>query len=371
MFTTLHIAIHERAVLVRHGIPVRALAPGKHTIWGAGVIVRRLDTDELVVTAPASLRAVLPPDWYREVQLGVRQRGVVVRDRRPVKFLRPGVHRIWNVDPTVDVRVFDVDQPVPELTDELRAVIPAGEIVDTTVLQHQRGLQYVNGRFERMLEPGRHVFWTHAEARVTIALLDVRQQQVTVAGQDLMTKDKVTLRLTLTAEYAPTDAPVAAHAVADVKDALYLLIQLAARDYVAGVTLDELLEGRDAMTKYLEAQVVPQAEQYGVAVRRVGVKDVVLPGDMKAILNRVIEAEKQAAANVILRREEAAATRNMANTAKVIADNPVLLRLKELETLKEIATQIDEVRLVVGGDAMKAFLPGSAVLGALPAGTGD
>jgi regulator of protease activity HflC (stomatin/prohibitin superfamily) len=176
-----------------------------------------------------------------------------------------------------------------------------------------------------------------------------------------MTRDKVTLRLTLTAEYAPADAPATAWTAADVKDALYLLVQLAARDYVAGVTLDELLEGRDAMTRYLEAQVVPAALQYGVAVRRVGVKDVVLPGDMKTILNRVIEAEKQAAANVILRREEAAATRNMANTAKVIAESPVLLRLKELETLEKIAREIDEVRLVLGTDAMKALLPAATL----------
>lgn len=85
------------------------------------------------------------------------------------------------------------------------------------------------------------------------------------------------------------------------------------------------------------------AEQFGLRVHRVGVKDVILPGEMKALLNKVIEAEKAAAANVILRREDAAATRNMANTAKVIAENPVLMRLKELETMKDIAEKIDEI----------------------------
>ncbi|HTJ40802.1 MAG TPA: slipin family protein [Kofleriaceae bacterium] len=357
MFTTLHISINERAVLVRHGLPVRALAPGKHTVWGAGVTIHRLNTDELVLVAPPAIRAVLPPEWIKEITLGPRERAIVLRDGRPVKFLRPGTHRVWAIDPTVEIRVLDVDHAPPELTDELRAVIPAGELIDATVQQHQRGLLYVNGRFVRLLEPGRHVLWTHTEARVTIAYLDVRQQQITLAGQDLMTKDKVTLRLTLTAEYAPADAPLATHAVADVKDALYLLVQLAARDYVAGVTLDELLEGRDAMTRYLEAQVQPAALQYGVAVRRVGVKDVVLPGEMKTILNRVIEAEKQAAANVILRREDAAATRNMVTTAKVIADNPVLLRLKELEALEKIATEIDEVKVTIGDDAIKLLMP--------------
>jgi len=87
------------------------------------------------------------------------------------------------------------------------------------------------------------------------------------------------------------------------------------------------------------------------------VKDVVLPGEMKALLNRVIEAEKEAAANVILRPEETAATRSLANTAKVMADNPVLLRLKELESLKGIAEEVGEVRLVMGSDSLEKLLP--------------
>jgi hypothetical protein len=78
---------------------------------------------------------------------------------------------------------------------------------------------------------------------------------------------------------------------------------------------------------------------------------------MKTLLNRVIEAEKEAAANVILRREETAATRSLANTARVIADHPVLLRLKELEAIKDIAERIDEVRLVVGSDGLDKLLP--------------
>jgi regulator of protease activity HflC (stomatin/prohibitin superfamily) len=134
-------------------------------------------------------------------------------------------------------------------------------------------------------------------------------------------------------------------------------MQLAARDYVAGVSLDDLLEGRDAMTRFLEAEAVPAAARFGVRIDRVGVKDVVLPGEMKTLLNRVIEAEKEAAANVILRREETAATRSLANTARVIADHPVLMRLKELEAIKDIAERIDEVRLVVGSDGLDKLLP--------------
>src|SRR5262249_31558711 len=149
------------------------------------------------------------------------------------------------------------------------------------------------------------------------------------------------------------DAPTTVHAVADVKDALYLAVQLAAREFVAGVTLDELLEGRDTLARYLEGQVLPRAEQFGVRLHRVGVKDVILPGEMKTLLNKVIEAEKAAAANVITRREDAAATRNMAQTANVIAENPVLMRLKELETMRDIAEKIHEIKLVVGADKLE------------------
>jgi hypothetical protein len=107
-----------------------------------------------------------------------------------------------------------------------------------------------------------------------------------------------------------------------------------------------------------------------VRVERAGVKDVVLPGEMKTLLNRVIEAEKEAAANVILRREETAATRSLANTARVIAEQPVLLRLKELEALKEIAGRIREVRVVVGADGLKTLLP-AGLLGPASSGAND
>jgi regulator of protease activity HflC (stomatin/prohibitin superfamily) len=188
-------------------------------------------------------------------------------------------------------------------------------------------------------------------------VVDMRRVQAAIVGQELMTRDKVTLRLSLTVEFAVEDAALASHATSNVKDAIYLVVQLAARQFVSGVTLDELLEGRDAMTRFLEEDAMPKALRFGVRIERVGVKDVVLPGEMKVLLNRVIEAEKEAAANVILRREETAATRSLANTARVMAEQPVLLRLKELESLKEIASHIHEVRVVVGADGLKTLLP--------------
>ena len=347
---------HERGLAYLQGRLARVLEPGRHAFLRKRNKLMTWNTNELAFWAPPEVLAALPPPWFTTITLAPTERAVIYRDDKPMKFLRPGVHRVWTVDPNVAVRTFAVTDPAPELTDELRAIIPTGELVEQQVKQFERGLLYVQGRFEGMLEPGKHAFWNHPGARVTFAVLDTRVQKLDIAGQELMTRDKVTLRLTLAAEYAPADAPTTVHAVADVKDALYLAVQLAAREYVAGVTLDELLEGREALTRYLEAQVQPRAEAFGLRLHRVGVKDVILPGEMKTLLNKVIEAEKAAAANVILRREDAAATRNMAQTAKVIAENPVLMRLKELETVRDVADKIDEVKLVLGGDQLVKLL---------------
>ena len=90
------------------------------------------------------------------------------------------MHRIWKIDPGVTLRAFSVTDPVPELTDELRAVIPAAEIVEVLVRQFERGLQYVQGRFERILEPGRYLFWNHPGARTSVQVLDTRVQQLKI-----------------------------------------------------------------------------------------------------------------------------------------------------------------------------------------------
>jgi regulator of protease activity HflC (stomatin/prohibitin superfamily) len=352
------------------GLPYRALGPGRYFLWGGRLTDQRWTTDNLVFHALPEVRALLPADWFKEVTLGPRERGILYRDSQPHVFLRPGTHRYWTVDPSVRLDVLSVDAPVPDLTTELSAILPDDEYVDTIVREHERGLQYVQGRLVGTLAPGRYRFWSNREARVEVQVVDMRRVQVAIVGQELMTRDKVTLRLSMTVEYAVEDPALATHTVTNAKDAVYSVVQLAAREYLSGVTLDQLLEGRDAMTRFLEQRGVPEARKFGVRIEQVGVKDVILPGEMKTLLNRVIEAEKEAAANVILRREETAATRSLANTAHVMAEQPVLLRLKELESLKEIASRIHEVRVVVGADGLKTLLP-AGLLGSAAAANGN
>lgn len=353
----IRVKLNERVVLFKDGLPVAALGPGRYRVWSLRLTEQRFDTSVLLFSALPEVRAKLPSAWFREVVIGSGERGVLFKDGVPVAFLRPGVHRYWTVDASVQLSVFDVTQPLPEMSAELERLIPSNEYIDVTVLAYQMGLRYEQGRFVSVLPPGRYKLWTHPGAKAEIGVVDMRRQEVTIAGQELMTRDKVTLRLTLTAEYAVSDPVVVATKVQNLRDSVYTAAQLAAREYVAGVTLDQLLEGRDEMTRFMERRVTACTTALGVKIEHVGVKDVVLPGEMKALFNRVIEAEKEAAANVILRREETAATRSLANTAKVMEANPVLLRLKELEAMKEIAQHIQEVKVVVGADGLQSLLP--------------
>lgn len=356
MWRSIDIPITERGVLFDRGVPVRALEPGRHTIFGFGKTVLRLDVRTHVLDVAPEVRAVLPAEWVRELSLAPNERAVVERAGVPKLWLRPGVHRLWRVDPDVTVEILSTDAPVPVITPELRAVLPKDEIFEGVVGPAEAGILLVAGAVARVLPPGIHAAWSTPAAPVQLLRVDVRRQEVAIVGQELMTRDKVTLRLNLTAEIRVVDPVLATQSVASARDAVYLATQLAARGLVAALSLDELLEGRESIGERIFAIVSVEARAVGVELLQVGIKDVVLPGEMKTLLNRVIEAEKQAAANVILRREETAATRQLANTAKVMSENPLLMRMRELETLKDIAGQLKEVRLVVGAEKLEALV---------------
>lgn len=357
MYKRVRVKLNERVIIFKNGIPKRAYGPGRHLVWGFDITEQRFSLDKLAFRALPEVRAVMPDEWYVEVELGELERGVLYRDGLPDTFLGAGRHFYFRIDPSVHLVRFDVREAPPQQSENMRVVLPRAAVLEAFVAQHERGLLYRGGRFTDVLEPGRHVFWQRPEAPVSYRVVDTRSTQLSLAPQELMTRDKVTLRLNLSLEYAIVDVVKAAHEVADLHDALYLMVQLAAREFVAGVSLDELLEGRHAFTRFLEERSHQGAAQLGVRVERVGVKDVILPGEMKQLMNRVIEAEKQAAASVIERREKAASARMMANSARVMAEHPVLIRLEELQAMKEIAASIGSLHVVIGAEGLDSLLP--------------
>jgi regulator of protease activity HflC (stomatin/prohibitin superfamily) len=208
-------------------------------------------------------------------------------------------------------------------------------------------LLIVDGEFAKVLEPGLHAFWKFQRA-LQIESVDRRVQAMEVTGQEILTRDKVSLRVNLTALWQVLDAVKARGAFTSFTELVYKELQFALRETVGARTLDELLGDKGMLDREIGDAVRAKVEEQGFAIRSVGVKDVILPGEMKTILNQVVEAEKIAQANLIKRREETAATRSLLNTARLMDDTPTLLRLKELETLEKVTEKIDKLT-VFGG----------------------
>jgi len=211
------------------------------------------------------------------------------------------------------------------------------------------GVLSIDGRIEALLEPGLKAFWRF-NRDVRVELVDTRLQVMEVSGQEIMTRDRVGLRLTLVASWRYTDVQKAFAEVGKPSDYLYRELQFGLRAAVGTRSIDAILENKQDIDEMVAAHVREKMSGFGIEVGGLGVRDIVLPGEMKDILVRVVEAEKSAEANVIRRREETAATRSLLNTAKVMEDNPVALRLKELETLERVAERIDRISVFGGLD---------------------
>lgn len=230
------------------------------------------------------------------------------------------------------------------------------------VREYERGLLYRQGRFVELLHPGRYVSWIWQESRID--RVDIRGVSQTIEGQEILTGDKIGVRVTLIAQFRVVDPVAARHAVVDYHSQLYQDLQLTLREAITGRTLEELLKERDALSGTLQEHVSPRAKGYGVELTRVGVKDMVLPGSVRATFLQEVEAELKGRANLVAARHEVAAARARANTARLLQENPQLLRLQELETLAQLASKSGNVLIIPGLNSLLTRAPAAHPPGA-------
>jgi regulator of protease activity HflC (stomatin/prohibitin superfamily) len=255
-------------------------------------------------------------------------------------LLEPGLYAYWHGVRDVRVEVIDARQVRFE-HDDLKVIAKsamAKQLLDIcTVERDHAGVLFVDGRYVDTLPPGLYAFWKGA-ADARVVEIDMRETTIDVSGQEIMTADKVSLRMNALVSYRVVDVRKAVSSTDDVRQALYRETQLALRAVIGVRELDTFLTDKDAVAQEIEQAVRRRAGELGLEVVSVGIRDVILPGDMKDLMNKVTEAKKAAEANLISRREETAAMRSQANTAKLLADNPTLMRLRELEVLEKIAS---------------------------------
>jgi regulator of protease activity HflC (stomatin/prohibitin superfamily) len=215
---------------------------------------------------------------------------------------------------------------------------------ETIVLEYERGLLYRNGRFERLLEPGRYVFWRREKVNITIVSL--RSMSEVIVGQDILTADRIEVRVSLIAQYAVSDPVRAINTVENYSERLHQELQLSLREAVAARTIDQLLESRAEIGTELLARVAPNTAAYGLTLERVGLRDVVLPASVRNVFLKEVEADRQGRADLIKARAEVAAARARANTARILAQNPNVARMQELDALVTLAGRNGNVVLL-------------------------
>jgi len=347
----------QRGLLFKEGSYVRLIKPGVYRFLPlSGYYVELLDVTKPFVVAGKDLQL------FRHDELLMKELVVVdVKDDEYVlhyedgnckEVLTAGKYAYWT---TVKQHSFTrVETQSPELPVDLQAAVLmklTGLYAIHEVAGHERGFLFYDNVLQKELGPGKYRYWKGPLTAV-VKTIDMRRQQLDMTGQEMMTEDKVTLRLNFVCQYKITEA-LKALEIKGFEEQLYILLQLILREYVGMMKLDELLRTKQEIGAFVLERLAEKADDYGVQFMSAGVKDIILPGEVKDIMNTVLLAEKKAQANLITRREETASTRSLLNTAKLMDENETLYRLKELEFLERICDNVGNVSLTGGGNLLE------------------
>lgn len=368
-FKRVTIADYERALLWKNQQLTRVLNPGVYKYFdplGLVTISKHDITEPELNYVRADFlakakSAVLEP-YFNIVEIGDTEVGLVYKDKKLSGVLAPGERKLyWCGLTEVTVEKLDINDNyrVPEtvlkrvtrpreagLLEAFQTAMYVLEVPDTAV-----GMLSVNGKFVQMLSPGVYGYWTF-NRRIAVDIVDMRLQTMEVSGQEILSKDKVSLRANLSATYQVVDAAKLRAQIAKPDEFLYRELQFGLRQVLGTRSLEEILSDKGDLDGAIGTYIKSKVSDFGLKVIGVGVKDIILPGDMKLILNQVVEAEKAAQANVIKRREETSATRSLLNTAKLMDEHPTLMRLKELEALEKVTDKIDRLTVFGGLDGV-------------------
>jgi regulator of protease activity HflC (stomatin/prohibitin superfamily) len=211
-----------------------------------------------------------------------------------------------------------------------------------------RGLRYTDGIMTQVLGPGHHSIprrWNVPFRRsplVEIVLVDVRERDLTIKGQEILTADKVAIRVSIIVQFKVTDPVAALHQVDNHDERLYSDVQLAARRSLAAMTLEQILTNRTRLSEDILADVKGVAAGYGIAIQRADVKDLVFPGNLQEIMNKVLAAERLAQAQLV-------ESRTHAEQQKIAAEAKAQIKLVEarvsVESDAQTATALAEAKL--------------------------
>ena len=350
---------HEIGLLFRHGSYIKAVSAGKHRYSAllhyslVNVDMREKfafkGMDISMFRHDAALMEMLHVVHVKDNEIALHY-----ADGNFAGILAPGIHAYFKAMVEHTFKTVCTDDPVIA-GDVDRAIfakayfkVAGAEYITAYVVPSgTSGILLIDGEYSGQLAAGTHYFWKGRHT-VEVKTVDLRARVLEVSGQELLSQDKVTLRINFVCQYRVTDAVRAVTEFDHYNEQLYYALQMALREYVSTRKLDELLAEKHEIGRIILSAIQGRQAFFGAEFIEAGVKDIILPGDVRDILNTVLVAEKQALANVITRREETASTRSLLNTAKLMDENQTLYKLKELEYLERICDKVGSISISSG-----------------------
>lgn len=219
--------------------------------------------------------------------------------------------------------------------------------------EYERGILYVMGHYSKMLNPGWHIVWPIFQSYVKV---DIRTKAVDVPEQEAITKDNVSVRINAVLYYNIFDSGKAINEVENYNYAVSQLAQTTMRNAVGAVTLDELLSKREVISSEICAIIDKATDPWGIKVENVELKDIALPEEMKRVIAKVAEAEREKMAVITKAQGERESANNLAEAAKVMSREPGALHLRTLATLNDLSSdQSNTIIFAIPIEVLKAF----------------
>lgn len=352
----INVKAFEKVLIFKNGKLLDVLPSGKHWI-GFGRKVLRYDLTELFYHENELDQLLQNERFSSLVDVTIVKDNEIMlqyKDGLFYKVLTPGKYCYWKDGIQYEYNRIDLNEI--EVTNTINRKVLHNPMVAQyftvhVVESYEKGLLYIDGEMVNTMTPGIYYYWKGVKSAI-IKKVDLRKQQLEISGQELLTKDKAAIRVNFQAGFSVNDISKALDETKDYTRQLYVLIQLGIREYVGQYCLDDLLANKQSAAPYIMEFAKVKANEMGVELLDCGIRDIILPGDMREIMNQVLIAEKKAQANVIMRREETASTRSLLNTAKLMEDNEMLFRLKEMEYMEKISEKVGQISLNGGNKVM-------------------
>ena len=347
---------NQKGFLFNNGKYIKLLGAGKYYLFG-GREIEISDLERPIVCEKCTLETLLADKAVAEsvtvVEVSDEQLAFHYVNGKYSSVLCHGKYAFWSVTDRHEFKMADISTPTVDdsIPAYVFSVLSPSYYTKVEVAEYQKARLYFDQKLVRILDAGTYYFWK-TSVKVDVGFVDTRLTQMNITGQEILTADKVSLRINFVCHYRVTDYVKILTEIDDFAEQMHVAAQLALREYVGKYKLDEILENKEQLSEFVFGKLKAKEKELFVEITDAGVKDIILPGEIREIMNTVLVAEKRAQANVITRREEVASTRSLLNTAKLMEENQTLYKLKEFEYIERICENVGNISLNGNGNIL-------------------